>query len=39
MVPQGEITVSPFHIGTGTLEHLGQFFGLLLELARRRSIP
>jgi hypothetical protein len=29
MVPQGEGPVSPFHIGAGTLEHLGQLFGLL----------
>jgi hypothetical protein len=33
MVPQREIPVSPFHIGAGTLEHLGQLFGLLVELA------
>src|SRR5215467_7443843 len=33
MVPQGEVTVSPFHIGAGTLAYLGQLFGLLRELA------
>jgi len=33
MVPQGEVAVSPFDIGTGTLEHLGQLLGLLVELA------
>ena len=33
LVPQGEVAVSPFHIGTRTLEHLGQLLGLLLELA------
>ena len=33
MVPQGEVPVASFHMGTGTLEHLGQLFGLLLELA------
>jgi hypothetical protein len=33
MVPQGEVAVAPFDIGTGTLEHLGQLCGLVLELA------
>ena len=33
MIPQGEIPVSSFYISTGTLEHLGQLLGLLLELA------
>jgi hypothetical protein len=32
-VPQGEGAVAPFHIGTGTLAHLGELFGLLLALA------
>ena len=36
MVPQREIPVAPFHIGAGTLEPLGQHFGLLLELALLR---
>ena len=33
MVSQGEVIVSPLHIGTGALEHLCQIFGLLHELA------
>ena len=33
MVPQREIPVSPFHIGAGTLEHLGEFGRLGFELA------
>jgi hypothetical protein len=33
MVPQGKVSVSPFDIGAGALEHLSQLFGLLVELA------
>jgi hypothetical protein len=33
MVPQGEVPVSPFDMRAGPLEHLGQLFGLLGELA------
>lgn len=33
VIPQGDITVSPFHIGTGALEYLRQLLGLLPELA------
>jgi hypothetical protein len=36
MVPQREIAIASFHIGAGTLEHLGQLFGLLVELALLR---
>jgi hypothetical protein len=36
MVPQGEVPVAPFHIGAGALEHLGQLFGLLVELVLLR---
>ena len=31
MVPQREVPIAPFDIGPGTLEHLGQLFGLLGE--------
>ena len=32
MVPQGEISVASFHIGTGALEDLREPFGLVLEV-------
>lgn len=35
MIPQGEGTVSPFHIGTGALAYLRQLLGLVRELALR----
>jgi hypothetical protein len=33
MVPQREVSVSPFDIRAGALKHLGQLFGVLVELA------
>jgi basic amino acid/polyamine antiporter, APA family len=42
MVPQREVPVSSFHIGTGTLKHLGQLLGLSrmgFAMARRGDLP
>ena len=39
MVPQREVPVAPFHIGTGTLKHLRERFGLVLELVLLHWAP